>query len=255
MCGVSDESLRPICAEALQSLSQHGSSQLKEHAADAASLAFFAMHRQKTPETEAEIGRWEEVWSELSPGTEGGLRLYLVDIVPLCRAALAGQSWPVKAQAAATLGAAAARLSAGLPTDQLQAVLDALLAALPGRTWDGKHALLTALADVCQNCAAAVPDGDRLADAVLTEAARDKPEYKVHAVAAAGRVLRDLRLDRFGRLLQLVEPYLQVGGRGSETVPRQTSRGGYCALNGGEGRWTWIAEGWNNRHYTAAGMN
>ena len=49
MWRVSDESLRPICAEALQSLSQHASSQLKEHAADAASLAFFAMHRQKTP--------------------------------------------------------------------------------------------------------------------------------------------------------------------------------------------------------------
>ncbi|XP_037090667.1 proteasome adapter and scaffold protein ECM29-like [Pollicipes pollicipes] len=218
-----DETLRPVCAAALQSLSQHSPSQLKEHAADAASLAFFAMHREKTPETESEVAQWEEVWEELAPGTEGGLRLYLAEIVALCRAALAGQSWPFKAQAAAALGAAAARLSAGLPADQLLAVLDALLAGLPSRTWDGKQALLGALADVCQNCAAGVAQPEPLADAVLREAARERPDYKAHALAAAGRVLRDLSLDRFGQLWELAAPYVEGSQAGS---PRPSGSGG-----------------------------
>ncbi|XP_037090665.1 proteasome adapter and scaffold protein ECM29-like [Pollicipes pollicipes] len=165
-----DETLRPVCAAALQSLSQHSPSQLKEHAADAASLAFFAMHREKTPETESEVAQWEEVWEELAPGTEGGLRLYLAEIVALCRAALAGQSWPFKAQAAAA------------------------------RCWP-----------------------EPLADAVLREAARERPDYKAHALAAAGRVLRDLSLDRFGQLWELAAPYVEGSQAGS---PRPSGSGG-----------------------------
>lgn len=161
-------------------------------------------------ETEDEVALWEEVWSELTPGTEGGLRLYLEEIVPLCRAGLDGQSWPVKAQAAAALGRAAAALGSALAGPQLDAMLEALLTGLPGRTWDGKQALLAALTDVCQNCAAALPEPVPVADAVLRESRREQAPYRAHAITAAGRALHHLKLDRFAELYQTVAPFIEV---------------------------------------------
>lgn len=81
---------------------------------------------------------WEEVWLDATPGTEGGLRLYLTEIVTLCQKGLEAQSWPTKAQAARAMKTVASKLGANLGPPHLGMLLKALLAGLGGRTWTGK---------------------------------------------------------------------------------------------------------------------
>ena len=56
----------------------------------------------------------------------------------LAQIALGSQSWPMKAQGAATMSALASKLGAKLGPPHLGVVLNALVAGLAGRTWSGK---------------------------------------------------------------------------------------------------------------------
>lgn len=53
---------------------------------------------------------WSEVWSEATPGMEGGLRLYLEEITSLVCPLLQSQSWPTRAQAARAMETVAEKL-------------------------------------------------------------------------------------------------------------------------------------------------
>lgn len=81
---------------------------------------------------------WEEVWSESTPGTEAGVKLYLHELVDLATVALTSQSWHMKAQGAATMATIATQLGANLGPPHLGTLLTALLEGLGGRTWTGK---------------------------------------------------------------------------------------------------------------------
>ena len=71
-------------------------------------------------------------------GTEGGIRLYLTEIITITKEGLSSQSWPRKAQAARAMATVATKLGSKLQPPQLGLVLSALLDGLQGRTWDGK---------------------------------------------------------------------------------------------------------------------
>ena len=81
---------------------------------------------------------WEEVWTECTPGTEGGIRLYMTELVAISKVALQSQSWPMKAQGAAAMRKMADKLGTNLGPPHLGLVLSALLEGLQGRTWTGK---------------------------------------------------------------------------------------------------------------------
>jgi len=71
-------------------------------------------------------------------GTEGGIKLYLGEIVALLRETLSSQAWGTKAQAARAMATVAEKLGANLGPPHLGDLLEALLAGLQGRTWAGK---------------------------------------------------------------------------------------------------------------------
>ena len=71
-------------------------------------------------------------------GTEGGIRLYLTELVELTETALQSQSWLMKAQAAAAMTTIATKLDANLGPPHLGLLLTALTNGLAGRTWSGK---------------------------------------------------------------------------------------------------------------------
>ena len=62
-------------------MSRYNSDLVKNHAPRTAPLSFLGKHTFKTPETAAEVAAWEELWLEIVPGTEAGLRLYYNEIV------------------------------------------------------------------------------------------------------------------------------------------------------------------------------
>ena len=71
-------------------------------------------------------------------GTEGGIKLYLPEIVELLQETLQSQSWTTKAQAAAAMSTVADKLGSNLGPPHLGNLLSALLVGLQGRTWAGK---------------------------------------------------------------------------------------------------------------------
>ena len=72
---------------------------------------------------------WEEVWSEGTPGSEGGIRLFLTEIMELLPNALSSNQWPVKAQAAKAIGTVAKKLGATIQSDTQIKLLELLFAA------------------------------------------------------------------------------------------------------------------------------
>lgn len=100
-------------------------------------------------ETDYVIQAWEELWLDIVPGTEAGLRLYISDIVPYLQRAITSPSWKLKAQAGSAIGFIANSLKDQLEPVQRDVLLRILLDALAGRTWDGKEHLLHALASLC----------------------------------------------------------------------------------------------------------
>lgn len=94
----SDDSIRSACAYAIHSIGIHNQDILKTYSETVLPLVFFAMHAEKTPETEKTLEVWNEIWSEQSPGTETGIRQNLRNISDMLKTALESPSWTMKAQ-------------------------------------------------------------------------------------------------------------------------------------------------------------
>lgn len=95
---LSDDSIRSACAYTIQSIGIHNQEVLKSHSDVLLPLVFFAMHCEKTPETENTLEVWTEIWSEHSPGTETGIRQNIEVICNILKTALESPSWTMKAQ-------------------------------------------------------------------------------------------------------------------------------------------------------------
>lgn len=93
-----DDSIRSACAYTIQSIGIHNQDILKSYSETVLPLVFFAIHAEKTPETEKTLEVWNEIWSEQSPGTETGIRQNLHNICDILKTALESPSWTMKAQ-------------------------------------------------------------------------------------------------------------------------------------------------------------
>lgn len=99
-------------------------------------------------ETAQLIQSWEELWMDIVPGTEAGLRMYSSDIIGYLQRAITSSSWKLKSQSAAAIGSMASSLKSNLNPNQRATLLRILLDGLTGRTWEGKEHLLHALASL-----------------------------------------------------------------------------------------------------------
>lgn len=72
------------------------------------------------------------------PGSFGGIRLYMTELITITQKALQSQSWKMKAQGAAAMATVAKEQIGSLVAPHLGLVLSALMQGLSGRTWAGK---------------------------------------------------------------------------------------------------------------------
>ena len=72
------------------------------------------------------------------PGSFGGIRLYMTELIAITQKALQSQSWKMKAQGAAAMATVAKEQTGSLVAPHLGMVLTALMQGLAGRTWAGK---------------------------------------------------------------------------------------------------------------------
>ncbi|KAF2363099.1 Proteasome component Ecm29 [Trinorchestia longiramus] len=226
-----EDSVRYSCAVALRSMHRQSGDIMRDHASIALPLAYLAMHALKTAEddpTGAEV--WEEIWSDNTPGTEAGLKLYLSEILRVCEKAAVSSNWAMKAQSGKTIAALSSKVGSLLVQDQVQALVTLLLSCLQGRTWAGKENLLLALSTVAVEAkpvlsALKSAEGEEplindIVKLLLREANKEKKDYKVHAVRALTIVLQEYEVDKFDVVFDICSSFI------SQSIESNTSSSG-----------------------------
>lgn len=232
-----DEAAQIACRITLHAISHHNPDILKRHAALVMPFVFFAMHEQKDAEKEPDMNIWDDVWFEITPGTESGIRLYLTEITEILSNCLESQMWNTKAQAATAIGSVAKKLGKTLESPSLDLLLLAVLKGLSGRTWKGKENLLEALENICCSCQYSLQDRTEssdeskpslptIVDVVLRECKKENTVYRMRALQCAGRILELYEIDRFETLWLLLQPTLNK----SESELNEEGDGTACQL-------------------------
>ncbi|XP_073721138.1 proteasome adapter and scaffold protein ECM29 [Misgurnus anguillicaudatus] len=218
------------CCLVTHAISHYSPDVLKAHAGVALPLAFLGMHQE--PEEEkgesSEANLWAEVWQEHVPGSFGGIRLYMTELIAITQRALQSQSWKMKAQGAAAMATIAKQQTGSLVAPHLGMVLSALLQGLAGRTWAGKEELLKAVGSVVSKCseelqkpAVGQPTVSEVLDLVLKECKKENLVYKMAALRSAADILESTQTDRFQEITEVVLPIIKKNQPANAASPRR----------------------------------
>ncbi|XP_045609918.2 proteasome adapter and scaffold protein ECM29 isoform X1 [Procambarus clarkii] len=214
-----EDTVRMSGALTIRSMHAQNSDIMKQHACQAMPLAFLAMHAEKTIDGDPSgVEIWEEIWSDNTPGTESGVRLYLNEIILICEQALQSSNWAMKAQAGRALSTMSEKLGSSMNDSLVTSLITLLTNSLQGRTWIGKESLVTALSNVAMHTKSILgtlkhPSRDELlvedvVNVLTREASKEKMEYKIHAIKALTTVLDTYHIDRFEQVFDICLPYL-----------------------------------------------
>ncbi|KAJ2947108.1 hypothetical protein O0L34_g16457 [Tuta absoluta] len=205
-----DDTARSAIALVLKAVSKAKHDHIKNNEATLAPMVFLAMHAPKDEESTT-VETFEEIWTDISPSREYGIRTHLPALRSEIESALSSSSWTKKIQAANAIKTICKEMSSGLG-DQREQFIRALLAAVHGKTFDGKQYVIEALAELC-----AVKDGEQAVSptissevikALLVEARKQEMVYKKHAIAALGEALAATNCDRFNEVYDIVKVIL-----------------------------------------------
>ncbi|XP_053711143.1 proteasome adapter and scaffold protein ECM29-like [Synchiropus splendidus] len=208
------------CAYTVHAISHYSPDVLKAHAGVALPLAFLGMHQAAGPDEERgeshDATLWAEVWHDNVPGSFGGIRLYMTELIAITQKALQSQSWKMKAQGAAAMATVAKEQTGTLVAPHLGLVLTALMQGLSGRTWAGKEELLKAIGSVVSKCSselqkpcAGQPTVSEVVEVVLKECRKESLVYKVGALRCAGDVLNSSQEDYFSAMAEILFPLIR----------------------------------------------
>ncbi|XP_056135583.1 proteasome adapter and scaffold protein ECM29 [Lampris incognitus] len=208
------------CVLTVHAISHYSPDVLKGHAGVALPLAFLGMHQAPGPNEERGESQnatlWAEVWQENVPGSFGGIRLYMTELIAITQKALQSQSWKMKAQGAAAMATVAKEQTGSLVAPHLGMVLTALMQGLSGRTWTGKEELLKAIGSVVSKCSAELqkpcsgqPTISEVLEVVLKECHKESLLYKMAALRCAGDVLHSSQEDRFSDMSEILFPLIK----------------------------------------------
>ncbi|KAJ8416439.1 hypothetical protein AAFF_G00357270 [Aldrovandia affinis] len=218
------------CALTVHAIGHYSPDVLKNHAGVALPLAFLGMH--EVPDEEkgenSDSSLWAEVWQEHVPGSFGGIRLYMIELIAITQKALQSQSWKMKAQGAAAMASIAKEQTGSLVAPHLGMVLSALLEGLAGRTWAGKEELLKAVGSVVSKCSAELrksapgqPSIPEVIELVLKECRKESLGYKIAALRCAADVLEATQEDRFQELADILIPLIKKYSPTSALSPKK----------------------------------
>ncbi|KAG7272777.1 hypothetical protein CRUP_036837, partial [Coryphaenoides rupestris] len=169
------------CVLTVHAISHYSPDVLKGHACLALPLAFLGMHQLPGPDEEQQSEShdatlWSEVWQENVPGSFGGIRLYMTELIAITQKALQSQSWKIKAQGAAAMATVAREQTGSLVAPHL-----------------GLEELLRAIGSVVSKCSgelqkpcAGQPTVAEVLELVLKECRKESLVYKMAALRCAG---------------------------------------------------------------------
>ncbi|GBP15166.1 Proteasome adapter and scaffold protein ECM29 [Eumeta japonica] len=205
-----DDVTRSSIALILKAVAKAKLEVIKDNEKVIAPMVFLAMHAPKDEEqTTVEI--FEEIWMEISPGRETGIRAHLPDICKQLEDTLNSRSWTKKVQASNAIKTVCREMPS-LGATERERLLRALLAAAHGKTFDGKRHLLDAIAQLCIVKEGETVVSNSLAEevlnALLVECRKQEPTHRRYAIAALGEALAALHCDRFQQVYEIVKGIL-----------------------------------------------
>ena len=98
------------------------------------------------------ISIWDDLWEEITSGTEYAIRANLNEILPLIKLGLDHQSWNQRIQASLAICTICFKMQSNIELKYLNELLSMLIAALNTRTWNGKDKILIAVSCLFSNC-------------------------------------------------------------------------------------------------------
>ncbi|XP_045493111.1 proteasome adapter and scaffold protein ECM29 [Colias croceus] len=205
-----DDSARSAIALTLKSIAKAKIEHIKDNEAILAPIVFLAMHAPKDDDSNT-VEMFEEIWTDISPGRESGIKQHLPALREEIEKALNSSSWTKKVQAANAIKTISKELSSGLG-DQREAFIRSLLAAVHGKTFDGKQHVVDALAELCSVKEGETPVSQALSteciNALLVESRKQEMVYKKHAITALGSALAATGCDVFHQVYDIVKVIL-----------------------------------------------
>lgn len=132
---------RRLIASIMKTVTKHSADVATKHSSVFLPLAFFAMHEPNLDSNEEIIETkaiFEELWTEFTPGTETGIKLYSKEILALIYRSFESQSWHDKHQAALSLQTFLKEIANSLDKELCLELFTTIKANLFGRIWKGK---------------------------------------------------------------------------------------------------------------------
>lgn len=81
---------------------------------------------------------WDDLWEEITSGTEYAIRANLNEILPMLKLGLEHQSWKLRIQSALAICTICSKLQSNIEVQYINQLLDMIISALSTRTWQGK---------------------------------------------------------------------------------------------------------------------
>nr|XP_049703179.1 proteasome adapter and scaffold protein ECM29 [Helicoverpa armigera] len=205
-----DDTSRSAIALCLRSISKAKMEHIKDNETVLAPMVFLAMHGPKDEESST-VEMFEEIWTDISPARASGIKQHLPVIREEIEKSLNSSSWTKKVQAANAIKTICKEVSSGLGEHREQ-LIRAMLAAVHGKTFDGKEHVIEALAELCAVKENEPPVSAALAseciNALLVESRKQEMVYKRHAITALGQAIAATHCDRFQQLYDIVKVIL-----------------------------------------------
>ncbi|OEL19793.1 Proteasome-associated protein ECM29-like protein [Dichanthelium oligosanthes] len=144
---------------------------------------------------------YEELWEDLPSSERVTLTLYLPETVSLLCDCMSSSSWADKRKSAKATKKLCDVLGESLSAHHHN-ILKSLLKELPGRFWEGKDAILDALASLCSCCHAAIAEEDSslpsvILNAVCAACSRKSKLYREAAFLCLQKVITAFRDPEF----------------------------------------------------------
>ncbi|KAI8892685.1 proteasome stabiliser-domain-containing protein [Globomyces pollinis-pini] len=193
-----DEEGRSIAPVTFLEMSRHAPQAVVDIHAIILPLAFMGARDVTFPNL-AEI--WKQVWEENTGGSNLSVQKWKVELLDSCVDVLTtSPSWSMKRQVGKALVDIGKALGNGI-VDIMPKCLNLLFDALAGRTWEGKEAVLEALATIAiegKDFLVQHPDQMRaVEDMMIKEAKKNNKSYRRLSIEYLGQVFSKLESDRF----------------------------------------------------------
>eukprot|EP00003_Mantamonas_plastica_P032461 TRINITY_DN881_c1_g1_i1.p1 TRINITY_DN881_c1_g1~~TRINITY_DN881_c1_g1_i1.p1 ORF type:complete len:715 (+),score=257.03 TRINITY_DN881_c1_g1_i1:1906-4050(+) len=220
--------MRLTVVHGFQALNKYSSDVMRNVMVDVVAVIYLGRF-----DSEKEVNeKFKEVWEEIAPGEESGVRLYRNEMVELALECIQASRWSTKKQGAQMFAKVAGYSKAEF-SEHLEKVMPVLMQALRGRLFDGKEKLVEALASIVVACNDVImqqqsgQDSEYGIDAIvavlLKETGRKDRVYKRHAINGLAQVLEVVDVDVYDDVHKTLYPIIDRSTAEEETEQESSS--------------------------------